>query len=184
MGQQEVIDFTEGCLACKLDPSLGLLRQFVALNNVVLAEFSDLERARIGIHTCPGGDHNSTHSADVDYAELLPDLFAMNAGRFYIQLASETDKPRVLDIIQRERRADQITFVGVIDPCDTTVESVDTVRDRILQAAEYLKGERFGTTDDCGFSPFGDDIAMSRATAIDKIRTRVEATAAAAEIIG
>jgi 5-methyltetrahydropteroyltriglutamate--homocysteine methyltransferase len=173
------IDFTEGRLACKLDPSLGLLRQFVALNNAVLDNFSDTERARIGIHTCPGGDHNSTHSADVDYAELLPDLFQMNAGRFYIQLASETDKPRVLDIIQRERRSDQITFIGVTDPCYTTVESVDAVRDRVLQAAEYLKGERFGTTDDCGFSPFGDDVAMARATAFDKIRTRVEATALA-----
>ena len=33
------------------------------------------ERARIGIHTCPGGDQDSTHSADVDYRSLRPDLF-------------------------------------------------------------------------------------------------------------
>lgn len=175
------IDFTEGRLACKLDPSKGLLRQFVALNNAVLDHFSDAERAKIGIHTCPGGDQNSTHSADVDYAELLPDLFQMKAGRFYIQMASEEDKPRVLDIIQRERLPDQATFIGVIDPCDLHVESKETVRDRTLEAAEFLKAERFGTTDDCGFSPFGDDVAMARATAFAKIKARVQGTALAAD---
>ncbi len=173
------LDFTEGRLACKLDPSRGLLRQFVALNNAVLDRFSDAERERIGIHTCPGGDHNSTHSADVDYAELLPDLFRMKAGRFYIQMASETDKPRILDIIRRERQPSQTTFIGVIDPCDTDVETAEQVRDRTLEAAEHLKGERFGTTDDCGFSPFGDDIAMARATAFAKIKARVDGTALA-----
>jgi len=178
------LDFTEGRLACKLDPSRGLLRQFVELNNAVLGRFSDDERTRIGIHTCPGGDHNSTHSADVDYAELLPDLFQMKAGRFYIQMASEADRPRVLDIIQRERLADQITFIGVIDPCDTQVETADTVRDRTLEAAEHLKGARFGTTDDCGFSPFGDDVAMARATAFAKIKARVDGTALAAAQLG
>src|SRR4030095_13521779 len=68
------IDFTEGRLSLKLDPSGGLLRDFVALNNRVLDRFSAGERARIGVHTCPGGDQDSTHSADVDYAGLLPDL--------------------------------------------------------------------------------------------------------------
>ena len=173
------LDFTEGRLACKLDPSRSLLRQFVALNNAVLDQFSDTERERIGIHTCPGGDHNSTHSADVDYAELLPDLFRMRAGRFYIQMASETDRPRILDIIQRERQPYQTTFIGVIDPCDTKVETAEQVRDRTLEVAEHLKGERFGTTDDCGFSPFGDDIAMARATAFAKIKARVDGTALA-----
>ena len=173
------IDFTEGRLSCKLDPSRNLLRQFVAINNGVLERFTEVERKRIGIHTCPGGDHNSAHSADVDYAELLPDLFRMNAGRFYIQMASEAYKPRVLDIIRRERQPSQITFIGVIDPCDTEVESAQTVRERTLEIAELLDGERFGTTDDCGFSPFGDDIAMARATAFAKIEARVSGTAMA-----
>lgn len=177
------LDFTEGRLAIKLDPSRGLLRQFVALNNAVLDRFSEAERAQIGIHTCPGGDHNSTHSADVDYAELLPDLFAINAGRFYIQMASEPDKARVLDVIERERRASQTTFIGVIDPCTHEVETTQTVCDRTLQIADALKGQRFGTTDDCGFSPFGDDIATARATAFAKIKARVDGTALASKTL-
>jgi len=170
------IDFTEGRLACKLDPSRGLLRQFVMLNNGVLDHFSDLERAKIGIHTCPGGDHNSTHSADVDYADLLPDLFAMKAGRFFIQMASERDRPRVLDIIARERRPDQMIFIGVIDPISEMVETAATVRDRTLEAIEILGPDLLGTTDDCGFSPFGDDMSMARETAFAKIKSRVEGT--------
>jgi 5-methyltetrahydropteroyltriglutamate--homocysteine methyltransferase len=178
------LDFTEGRLACKLDPSRGLLRQFVDLNNGVLERFSEAKRAKIGIHTCPGGDHNSTHSADIDYAELLPDLFRMQAGRLYIQMASEADRPRVLDIIQRERQAGQTTFIGVIDPCNTNVETAETVCERVLEVAEHLKDERYGTTDDCGFSPFGDDTAMARTTAFAKIKARVEGTAIAADKLG
>ena len=47
------IDFTEGRLAVKLDPSKGLLNDFVALNNRVLERFSPAERERLGVHTCP-----------------------------------------------------------------------------------------------------------------------------------
>jgi 5-methyltetrahydropteroyltriglutamate--homocysteine methyltransferase len=73
------IDFTEGRLALKLDPSGNLLNSFIDLNNLALSRFSAAERARIGVHTCPGGDCDSTHSADVDYARLLPSLFELPA---------------------------------------------------------------------------------------------------------
>jgi len=178
------IDFTEGRLCCKLDPSRGLLKDFVALNNAVLERFSETERARIGVHTCPGGDQDSTHSADVDYAELLPDLFAINAGRFFIQMASEADRPRVLDIIARERRRGQTMFIGVIDPIDPRVETADEVCERILEAAEHLGAAEFGSTDDCGFSPFGDDISTARDIAFAKIRARVEGTRLAEAKLG
>lgn len=49
------IDFTEARLSLKLDPSKKLLSQFLELNNRVLAGFSDEQRKRIGVHTCPGG---------------------------------------------------------------------------------------------------------------------------------
>ena len=47
------IDFTEGRLAVKLDPSGQLLSSFIALINRVLDQFSQEERKRIGVHTCP-----------------------------------------------------------------------------------------------------------------------------------
>jgi len=178
------IDFTEGRLAVKLDPSKGLLRSFVDLNNRVLDRFSPEERSRIGVHTCPGGDQDSTHSADVDYAELLPLLFEHHAGRFYLQLASEADRGRVLRAIAEDSASDQQIFVGVIDPIDPRIEAPEEVRDRLLEAAEHIPLERLGTTDDCGFAPFGDDTGTARETAFAKIRARVEGTKLAAGALG
>ncbi len=147
------IDFTEGRLAVKLDPSGGLLNSFIHLNNLALARFSEADRARIGIHTCPGGDCDSTHSADVDYAELLPSLFALRAGNFYIALAGEKDRARVLRIIREHMKPAQRIFVGVISPIDPRIETAEEVRDRVLEAAEHIPLPQLGTTDDCGFSP-------------------------------
>ena len=178
------IDFTEGRLSLKLDPSGGLLKSFVELNNKVLERFSATERARIGVHVCPGGDHDSTHSADVDYAGLLPPLFAMKAGRFYLQLASEPDRPSVLRRIKELVGKDRKVFVGVIDPISARVETPEEVRDRVLEAAGILPLEQLGTTDDCGFSPFADDISTARDVAFAKIRARVEGTALAAQKLG
>jgi 5-methyltetrahydropteroyltriglutamate--homocysteine methyltransferase len=178
------IDFTEGRLALKLDPSGGLLNTFIDLNNRVLDKFSDAERKKIGVHTCPGGDHDSTHSADVDYTALLPELFRLKVGRFYVQLASEGDRRRVLATIQSLLKPDQMLFVGVTDPIDPTIESPEVVRDRVLEAAEFIPVGSLGTTDDCGFSPFADDTSTSRETAFAKVKSRVEGTAMAGNVLG
>jgi 5-methyltetrahydropteroyltriglutamate--homocysteine methyltransferase len=177
------VDFTEGRLSLKLDPSGGLLRSFVALNNRVLDRFTSAERHKIGVHTCPGGDRDSTHSADVDYSNLLPLLFELNAGRFYIQLASEPDRKKVLAKIRELVKPGQTIFVGVINPINPTEESPQQVRDRVVEAAEFIPVESLGTTDDCGFSPFADDTSTSRETAFAKIRSRVEGTALASTVL-
>jgi 5-methyltetrahydropteroyltriglutamate--homocysteine methyltransferase len=178
------VDFTEARLAVKLDPSGHLLNSFIALNNLALSRFSEEERRRIGIHTCPGGDRDSTHSADVDYAELLPSLFELRAGNFYIALARETDRERVLKIIRDHIKPDQRIFVGVIATIDPRIETPEEVRDRVLEAAKYIPLEQLGTTDDCGYSPFCDDVSTPRETAFAKIRARVEGTQLAAELLG
>jgi 5-methyltetrahydropteroyltriglutamate--homocysteine methyltransferase len=178
------LDFTEGRLSLKLDPSKGLLRSFVELNNTVLDRFSDEDRVRIGVHTCPGGDQDSPHSLDVDYAELLPDLFELHAGTFYIQLASEPDRRRVLEIIRDNRKPGQQVFVGVVDPIDPRVETAEEVRDRVLEAVDVLGADGLGTCDDCGFAPFADDVSTSRETAFAKITARVEGTRLAGEQLG
>lgn len=178
------IDFTEGRLAVKIDPSGELLNNFVDLNNLALARFSAQDRQRIGVHTCPGADRDSTHSADVPYADLLPSLFELRAGNFYISLTGERDPETVLKIIQKHMRPDQRIFVGVVAPIDPKIDTPEEVRDRILQAAKYIPLEQLGTTDDCGFSPFSDDTSTPRETAFAKIRARVVGTEMAAAILG
>ena len=178
------IDFTEGRLAVKLDPSGQLLHSFIDLNNLALARFSADDRARIGIHTCPGGDLDSTHSADADYAELLPSLFELNAANFYVALAGEPDRLRVLKVIRAHVKPNQRVFVGVVSPINPRIETPEEVRERVLEAAEFIPLAQLGTTDDCGFAPFSDDLSTSRETAFAKIRSRVVGTALAAAALG
>jgi 5-methyltetrahydropteroyltriglutamate--homocysteine methyltransferase len=113
---------------------------------------------------------DSTHSAAVDYAELLPSLFEIQAGNLYIALAGEPDRTRVLKIIRQYLKPEHRIFVGVVSPIDPRVEHPKEIRDRILEAARYIPVEQLGSTDDCGFSPFCDDTSTTREKAFVKIR--------------
>jgi 5-methyltetrahydropteroyltriglutamate--homocysteine methyltransferase len=178
------IDFTEARLSLKLDPSKGLLRTFVDLNNKVLDRFSDADRKKLGVHSCPGGDHDSTHSADIPYSELLPILLDMHVTNFYLQYASEKDKKTVLETLKGNIKPGQRIFLGVTDVINPRIESPEEVRDLILEAVEYIPLSQFGTTDDCGFSPFADDLSTSRDIAFEKIRSRIEGTKLAEVVLG
>lgn len=192
------IDFTEGRLACRNDPNnpwtgRGMLARFIELNNRVIDRFSPDERKNIGIHTCPGGDCDSTHSADVDYADLLPRMFKMNAGYFLMQLASEKDKERVYKLVGEHRRDDangvsQICFIGVINPLNPRVETPEEVSDALVLASKYIPKQALGSTDDCGFSPFSIDVKpkhgspdVARDIAFEKITSRVKGTQLASD---
>jgi 5-methyltetrahydropteroyltriglutamate--homocysteine methyltransferase len=177
------IDFTEGRLAMKIDPTGRLLDSFIDLNNLALSRFSTEDRRRIGVHTCPGGDRDSTHSADVDYAQLLPRLFELNVGYFCVALAGERDRMRVLKLIRQHMKPDRQIFVGVVSPIDPRVDTAEEVRDRVIEASRYIPLDQLGTTDDCGFAPFSDDTTTSRDTAFAKIEARVRGTALATEMI-
>lgn len=195
------IDFTEGRLAGKKDArnpwtNENLLETFIALNNRVIDRFTAQERRDIGIHTCPGGDMDSVHSKEVDYAELLPSLFRMNAGYFLIQVASEEDKERVYRLIGESIRTDadgvkQVAFIGVIDPLNPTVETPEAVAADLVAAARHIPVDQLGATDDCGFSPFSIDEKprhgspdFARDIAFQKISAREAGAMLAAQQLG
>ncbi len=177
------IDFTEARLALKLDPSGNLLKSFIALNNKVLTRFTKEERQKIGVHSCPGGDHDSTHSADISYSDLLPLLFGLQAGSFYLEYAAENDKSSVLAVIKENLRQDQTVFLGVTNVNDPRVERPEEIKDHILEAAAVIPVSQIGTTDDCGFSPFADDTSTSRDIAFSKIKARIDGTRLAEAVI-
>jgi methionine synthase II (cobalamin-independent) len=190
------IDFTEGRLATREDPrnpwtGAGLLPHFIELNNRVLANFSEQERQKIGIHTCPGGDRDSVHSADVPYNNLLPEMFKINAGYFLIQLASERDKDPVYESIGQHSRDDQMCYIGTTVTQSPRPESPQEICDMLIRAADFIPKERLGSTDDCGFSPFSIDEKpnhgspdYAREIAFQKIQARVEGTRMAADKLG
>jgi methionine synthase II (cobalamin-independent) len=192
------IDFTEGRLATRADPrnpwtGAGMLPHFIELNNRVIDRFSAEERSRIGVHTCPGGDRDSVHSADVPYNNLLPSMFKLNAGYFLIQLASERDKDPVYESIGKHSRDDangvpQMCYVGVTVTQSPRVESSQEICDQLVRAANFIPKNRLGSTDDCGFSPFSIDEKPNHGTpeyareiAFQKIKNRVEGTRMAAD---
>ncbi len=194
------VDFTEGRLATRADPrnpwtGAGMLPHFIELNNEVLNRFTPQERKNIGVHTCPGGDRDSVHSADVPYNNLLPEMFKINAGYFLIQLASERDKDPVYESIGKNLRdangVAQVAFVGVINPLNPRIESPEEVRDALVRASNFIPKEQLGSTDDCGFSPFSMDEKpnhgspdFAREVAFQKITNRVAGTRMAAENLG
>jgi methionine synthase II (cobalamin-independent) len=166
----------------------GLLEQFSELNNRVIDRFSPIEREDIGIDTCPGSDCDSTHSAEVDYAALLPRMFKMNIGYFLLQAASEKGKQRVDKLCgqysrKNANRVPQVCFVGVIDPINPRVETPEEVSADLVLASKHIPLERMGSTDDCGLSPFSIDAKprhgfsdAARDSAFEKITARVTGT--------
>ena len=195
------VDFTEGRLATRNDPrnpwtGRHLLPHFIDLINRVMSRFTPEERRRIGVHTCPGGDRDSVHSADVDYNDLLPGMFKIDAGYFLMQLASERDRDRIYGLIGQYSREDangvaQMCYIGVVNPQNPRVESPQEICDALVRAANFIPRERLGSTDDCGFSPFSIDEKpnhgspdYAREVAFQKTRNRVEGTRMAAEKLG
>jgi 5-methyltetrahydropteroyltriglutamate--homocysteine methyltransferase len=53
----------------------------------------------------------------------------------------------------------------------------------VLEAAKYIPLSQLGTTDDCGFSPFCDDTSTTRETAFAKIKSRLEGTKLAEQVL-
>jgi methionine synthase II (cobalamin-independent) len=196
------IDFTEGRLALRRDvraPWAGpnALRGFIDLMNQVLDRLGPELRSAVGVHTCPGNDNDSVHSADVDYAELIPELFQIEAGYFLVQSASERDPDRVARLVGRQLRAvpaDRAAprvLIGVTNPTSPKLETADEIRDHLVRAARFIPSELLGSTDDCGFSPYLIDEKprhgspdFARDVAFAKIAARVRGTElAAAELL-
>lgn len=192
------IDFTEGRLALRRDlraPWAGpsALGGFIELINRVLDRLPAERRAAVGVHTCPGNDNDSAHSADVDYAELIPELCQIEAGYFLVQAASERDPDRVARLLGAQLRGRGETgraaprvLLGVTNPTSPKLETAEQVRDQLVRAARFIPAELLGSTDDCGFSPYLVDEKprhgspdFARDVAFAKIAARVRGTALA-----
>jgi 5-methyltetrahydropteroyltriglutamate--homocysteine methyltransferase len=114
---------------------------------------------------------------------MLPDLFQLHLTNFYLQLSSEKDHIKIFKCIQKYMKPTHRIFVGVVDPIDRKIETAEIVRDRVLEAAQYIPFEQLGTTDDCGFSPFLDDTSTPRDVCYEKIKARIQGTKLAEQIL-
>ena len=85
----------------------------------------------------------------------------------------------------------QVCHIGVTNRQDPRVETAEEVRDAVLGAAGFIPAGRLGTTDACGFSPFGIDdepehgtVDTAQDTACAEIAARVRGSARAAARLG
>jgi 5-methyltetrahydropteroyltriglutamate--homocysteine methyltransferase len=90
----------------------------------------------------------------------------------------------VLGLIKEHLQPDQVVFIGVVDPIVSRIESPREISAAVMEAASFIPPHQLGTTDDCGFSPFADDVSTGRETAFAKIRARVEGTRLAEREMG
>lgn len=205
------IDFTEGRLALHEGlraPWAGpdALHGFIELLNRVLDVLPEWQRAACGVHTCPGSDNDSRHSADVDYGKLIPELFQIEAGYFLVQAASEVEPARVARLVgaQLVRMGDgpdgggsvsrvhgrgrPRVLLGVTDPARPRLETPEEVARQLVEAARFIPPELLGSTDDCGFSPYMFDekprhgsADFAREVAFAKVAARVRGSRLARE---
>ncbi|KAK8191541.1 hypothetical protein HDK77DRAFT_72271 [Phyllosticta capitalensis] len=187
------IDFTEGRFACQAGSPPNLIDVFVELLDAVVAHFTPRERRNIGLHTCPGGDCDTRHSDFQSYYLLLPKLLKVKVGYFLMQMKSEPNQERLFKLIGKHlpREVDgfrPVAFIGVINPLTPHVEKPEDVADLLIEASIYIPVDQLGATDDCGFSPFNNDLKpkswspnFGRDIAFRKIRTRMEGARLASE---
>ena len=109
------------------------------LNNLAPSRFSPEERTHVGVPICTASGLDSKYSADVDYAELLPSLFELKAGNFYIALAGEPDRRRALKIIHKYLKPNQRIFVGVLAPIDQHIETPEEKSDRSFELGKNCR---------------------------------------------
>ena len=179
------IDFTEARLSLKLDPSGGLLDAFVDLNNRVLDGLTDAERQRVGRAHLPGRrpglDPQRGHRLRGAAARPVPPerrttSTSSSPARRIASASSGSSATR--------RRATGGSSSASSTRSTRASRRPEEVRDRVLEAARFIDPSHLGTTDDCGFSPFGDDTSTSRDTAFAKIQARITGTAMASEELG
>jgi 5-methyltetrahydropteroyltriglutamate--homocysteine methyltransferase len=70
---------------------------------------------------------------------LLPSLFELKAGNFYIALAGEPDRRRALKIIHKYLKPNQRIFVGVLAPIDQHIETPEEKSDRSFELGKNCR---------------------------------------------
>ena len=161
--------FMCGALSERLEPAAELDFAADLLNEVVRG----LPRERLGLHVCRGNwtrDESAVLSGG--YEPLVDVLERVEVGALFLELAT----PRAGDAaVLRALPDDRRVGVGVVNPKTSSVEPVETVRERISRAIDLFGRERVLLTPDCGFATFADNPVAPAQVAEAKLRSIVDA---------
>ncbi len=103
---------------------------------------------RVGLHVCYG-DYDRIYPEVLDFPIHELDIEQSNQG--FDQLSVFQDPPFSLDLA-----------LGVIDVHDTTVESVDEIKDHIRRGLTVVPPERLTVSPDCGLKLLPRDVAYRK----------------------
>ena len=161
--------FMCGALGEKLAPE----RELAFAADLLRETVRGLPAGRLGLHVCRGNWTPDEFAAlSGDYRPLLGFLRDAPVGTVFLELCT----PRAGEMeLLRDLPDDKRIGVGVVNPKNPAVESVEMVREGIARAVNLLGEERVLLTPDCGFATFADNPVASARTAEAKLAAIVEA---------
>jgi 5-methyltetrahydropteroyltriglutamate--homocysteine methyltransferase len=129
--------------AGNLDAEIALCVETV---NAVL---KDANSTPTSMHLCHG-HFGRRRATDTGYEPIIDALGEINVDRFAMEFAAP--QSHGIGVLARFPKSKTLGL-GVIDHCDTTVETPEIVMDRAEAALKYVDMGRLTLNPDCGFSP-------------------------------
>ncbi len=163
----EVLALAEaGCRYIQIDEPLFARKPEAALDY----GFDNLERA---FHGCPDHVQRAVHMCcgypdkldSEDYPKADPNSYLAIANaieRSSIDAVSFEDAHRHNDLSLLEKLKTTKVIFGVVAIARSQVETVDEIRQRLMQALDHIDADRLIAAPDCGLALLGRELAMAK----------------------
>jgi 5-methyltetrahydropteroyltriglutamate--homocysteine methyltransferase len=124
------------------------LDELIAIDNAVLDGAGGAD-VTIGMHMCRGNNRSAWH-AEGSYEPIAEKAFgALKVDRFLLEY--DTDRAGGFEPL-RFVPAPKVVVLGLVSSKEPALESVDSLRRRIDEAAQYVPLERLALCPQCGFA--------------------------------
>ncbi|MFJ7728087.1 vitamin-B12 independent methionine synthase [Neobacillus sp. NPDC097160] len=136
--------------------------------------------SRIGVHVCRG--NWSTQEQVLlrgPYDPLIPYLAHVKVDQLILEYA--TPRAGELDVI-RDFGGKELGF-GVVNPRTETIETAQTIIERVQEVRKYLPDEKIFLNPDCGFGTFAQRPMNSEEIAFEKLKVMSEAAKKLREMV-
>jgi 5-methyltetrahydropteroyltriglutamate--homocysteine methyltransferase len=129
------------------DPD-AYLDEIIAADNAVL-DGAHAEGVTVGLHMCRGNNRSAWH-AEGSYEPVAEEAFGrLNVDRFLLEY--DTERAGGFEPLRFMPR-NKMVVLGLISSKEPELESQDTLRRRIDEAAKYVPMENLALSPQCGFA--------------------------------
>jgi 5-methyltetrahydropteroyltriglutamate--homocysteine methyltransferase len=123
------------------------------------------------VHLCYGYPGGGSLQHQYEYEGVLPLLMQTRISGFTVEFGRSAFDPEVLQIC-----GDRIVMFGCVDPGDSPVPSVDSVKRRIAEALDVLDPRQVWLAPDCGLMTIGRELARDKLAVMVEAAKRLRAT--------